>query len=448
MKKFILATLLFFASLGAAFATPGCTVLGGWPGAQYGLQGQILTDSLPCYGITGTRGGPVVLQGSPTVTTPNFTTSFSVDTHIFGSHATNYHQIFDNVGNIGLAIGNATDPTSYNSNDVHTFRSKSTATNFANISASGIGVYGSSSGLPHIQAQAVAGTPTLTLPNASGTFAVSASTPLTLNATTGALTCATCTTSAASLTANQLVIGSGTQGEQTLGSLGTTTTVLHGNAAGAPTFASVTGSDMAANTVANGQLATMANGTIKCRTTAGTGSPEDCTAAQVTTILERGTTLLAVLTASNSATLSDTTHVNSTYDDYMLTFDNMVPVNNGVDLYCQVHSGGIFQSTTYLNGTGAATTQITLSVNASLVANNPGIGLSGTMYLRNVNSTTVVKFMDGRNYHYTPAAGIAAVNPVGFWNGGQGAVDGFQCAFGTGNISTGNIKLYGLRPAL
>src|SRR6185437_6113818 len=41
------------------------------------------------------------------------------------------------------------------------------------------------------------------------------------------------------LTLNQLVIGQGTQNIATLGSLGTTTTLLHGNAAGAPSFGPV-----------------------------------------------------------------------------------------------------------------------------------------------------------------------------------------------------------------
>lgn len=53
---------------------------------------------------------------------------------------------------------------------------------------------GSTSGTATISPQATAGTPTLTLPNTSGTFAVNASAPLALSATTGALTCATCAT--------------------------------------------------------------------------------------------------------------------------------------------------------------------------------------------------------------------------------------------------------------
>ena len=60
--------------------------------------------------------------------------------------------------------------------------------------------------------------------------------PLTLSGTTVA--CPTCTTNAAALTANQLVLGAGSQATQVLGSLGSATTVLHGGA-GAPSFAAV-----------------------------------------------------------------------------------------------------------------------------------------------------------------------------------------------------------------
>ena len=57
--------------------------------------------------------------------------------------------------------------------------------------------------------------------------------------TTGTVACATCVTSAASLTSNGVMVGSGSQGSQTLASLGSTTTVLHGNAAGLPSFGAV-----------------------------------------------------------------------------------------------------------------------------------------------------------------------------------------------------------------
>lgn len=57
------------------------------------------------------------------------------------------------------------------------------------------------------------------------------------------------------LTANRVLIGGGGQNVSLLGSLGTTTTVLHGNAAGAPSFGAVVGADMTNNTVTATQLA-------------------------------------------------------------------------------------------------------------------------------------------------------------------------------------------------
>lgn len=63
------------------------------------------------------------------------------------------------------------------------------------VSLGTLGFAGSTSGTATITAQFAAGTPTLVLPNASGTFAVNASSPLVLGALTGALTCPTCVTS-------------------------------------------------------------------------------------------------------------------------------------------------------------------------------------------------------------------------------------------------------------
>lgn len=49
----------------------------------------------------------------------------------------------------------------------------------------------------------------------------------------------TVTASAGALTANEIVLGAGTTDTKVLASLGTTTTLLHGNAGGAPTFGAV-----------------------------------------------------------------------------------------------------------------------------------------------------------------------------------------------------------------
>lgn len=73
-----------------------------------------------------------------------------------------------------------------------------TATPLLGVAGTSMGTLrlsGSTSGVITITPQATAGTATVTLPNASGTVAVSASLPVVLSATTGALTCPTCVTS-------------------------------------------------------------------------------------------------------------------------------------------------------------------------------------------------------------------------------------------------------------
>lgn len=109
-------------------------------------------------------------------------------------------------------------------------------------------------------------------PTGSGTVtSIATTSPITGGTitTTGTIACAACVTSAAALTANQLVIGGGSQASATLGSLGTTTTYLQGNAAGAPSFsqvslsAGVTGILPLANGGTNGIQMTKTSGTVE-----------------------------------------------------------------------------------------------------------------------------------------------------------------------------------------
>ena len=206
-------------------------------------------------------------------------------------------------------------------------------------------------------------------------------------------------------------------------------------------------SSASTNAVTNTMAANMANSTIKCRTTTGTGSPEDCTAAQTRGITKQGTTLLAVYTASNSANFSDTTSFTSDFGEYQINFHNVVPVTDDVDFNCQVQSGGSFQSTSYLNQAGGRTTDIDIS-SAGNISNTAGKGLSGVVWVHNTESTTEYKMLQGRTYHFAPSLGIAANNTAGWWQGGTGVITGIRCQMTSGNISTGEMHIYGLRPAL
>ncbi len=82
--------------------------------------------------------------------------------------------------------------------------------------------------------------------------------------------------STALLTLNQLILGGGAgAGPLSLGSLGTTTTVLHGNASGAPSFGSIVDADITTNTISNAKLNQAATNTVKGNATSGTANVTD-----------------------------------------------------------------------------------------------------------------------------------------------------------------------------
>lgn len=403
-----------------------------------------------------------------------------------------------------------------------------------------INLAGNTSGTALITPQAAAGTPTLTLPNTSGTFAVGATAPLALNTTTGNLTI---NAPYGSLTANNGgIVYSGAANLAILNGTATATQMLQSGSSAAPAWSTSTWPatttinqllySSSANTIAglatcnSGLINTSGSGVPSCTPTpaigvnGGTGGQvvlNGATSGNVTvavpaaigssvnftlpssngsagqllktdgagnsswvtasgtgtvtnivagngltggTITTTGTialasgnrVLLATLTASSSATISDTSSLTATYSRYVLVFENLVPATNTVTMELQIHSGGTFQATSYLatatlTNIGAALASISpttfIPLSNTNVANT-GQGLSGEVYIESPSGTTTPKIMMGSLAYPQSASNGGRADIMGWWNGGNGAVDGFQVLASSGNLTSGTIKIYGI----
>jgi len=177
-------------------------------------------------------------------------------------------------------------------------------------------------------------------------------------------------------------------------------------------------------------------------------------------------TLLTTATASNSATLSFTSSINSTYNSYVFKYINMHPATNGDNIHFTVNfrdgstAYDATKTTTFFadynneddsgGGIGYETAHdLAQSTSAQNLAKQTGGGSdesnSGEMTLFNPASTTFVKHFIARTNVYL-AHDVSQTQYVAGYCNVTAAIDGVQFAFSSGNIETGTIKMYGVGP--
>lgn len=164
-----------------------------------------------------------------------------------------------------------------------------------------------------------------------------------------------------------------------------------------------------------------------------------------------GRVLLNTLTASNSASLTDTTSFTSLFRNYDLVFENIIPASATNTLELWVHSGGAYPSSNYVasglvaagggvTGFGAVTTHIPCGYPANVGATAPGV--SGRISVTNPLQSSAPKTWYGQFTHQM-TSGPGVVTTGGYWNGGNGAVDGFAVLAAVGNLTSGSVRVYG-----
>jgi hypothetical protein len=206
-------------------------------------------------------------------------------------------------------------------------------------------------------------------------------------------------------------------------------------------------------------------------TTGGVILPAGITNASVSAVtsfsgVTAGATLvlLSTQTASASATISFTTGLNSTYDEYIFKFINIHPASDGEHLTFNMSTDSgsnynVTKTTTYFrayygeNGsegvleyaTAHDLAQSTSFQNLGIqIGNDNDQNCSGFLTLFNPSSTTYVK-------HFISTAQVSnntdlsLVGYIAGYGNTTSAVNAIQFKMSSGNIDDGIIKLYGVK---
>ena len=153
----------------------------------------------------------------------------------------------------------------------------------------------------------------------------------------------------------------------------------------------------------------------------------------------------------------DSTYINSTYDTYKV-IGRLVLASDNQNLFLRFFSGGSIldgsvyareaESTVSSTHDGSNSTSILAIPNGFNVGNNGGEGTTFEFLIQNVNNTTQPACVNGQSANFESSVG----NHFGAVYSGtllkaqaSTVVNGLRFVSSSGNLSTGNIKLYGIK---
>ena len=172
--------------------------------------------------------------------------------------------------------------------------------------------------------------------------------------------------------------------------------------------------------------------------------------------------LISTQTASSSSTISFTSGIDDTYDEYVFKFYDIHPATDSADFQVNFRDGSsaydATKTTTFFRAyhdEGDSATTLSYETGDDVaqgtgvqklaigVGNDNDQSCSGVLHLYNPSSTTFVKhfistFSNNNASDYFNNTYIAGYCNV------TAAIDGVQFSFSSGNIDAGVIKLYGI----
>jgi len=176
-----------------------------------------------------------------------------------------------------------------------------------------------------------------------------------------------------------------------------------------------------------------------------------------------GMTLISTQTASSSATISFTSGIDSTYDEYVFKFYDIHPATDDISFEFNASTNGgssygVNKTTTFFNayhneagnstnlgyGAGSDLQDSTVSYQRILAGVGNGNDESGvaTLYLFSPSSTTFVKHFISVGQRLSQTYSVNDF-VAGYFNTTT-AINAIQFRFASGNIDSGVIKLYGI----